>query len=241
LHISLKAEELYRISGFPITNSLLLTVIIAAFLIAWSYWFKKKLEFVPKGLQNLLEAALESMLELMDAVLGNRKKSEQYLPLVATIFSFVLLANWSGLIPGLNALTIEKEDGATYIFRAPSSDLNFTLALAIVTVFAVNLLAIASLGAKVHLAKFLNFRSPIGFFVGAIEFISEIAKMISFSFRLFGNIFAGEVLLVIVAFLVPYLIPLPFILLEIFVGFIQAFIFAMLTLVFIGIATAEQH
>ena len=104
----------------------------------------------------------------------------------------------------------------------------------------MNLLAIIAIGARAHVSKFLNFKSPIDFFVGLLELISEFAKMVSFSFRLYGNIFAGEVLLVIVGFLVPYLAPLPFLFLEIFVGFIQAFVFAMLTLVFVAVATAEH-
>jgi len=110
-----------------------------------------------------------------------------------------------------------------------------------VAVVAVNLFAIFALGPKVHISKFFNFKSPIGFFVGILELISEFAKIVSFSFRLYGNVFAGEVLLVIVAFLIPYVAPLPFLFLEVFVGFIQAFVFAMLTLVFVAVATVEHE
>ncbi len=125
-------------------------------------------------------------------------------------------------------------------FRSSASDLNFTLALAIVAVVLVHILGVAAIGAGKHISKFFTLKSPLDFFVGILEFISEIAKMISFSFRLFGNVFAGEVLLVITAFLVPYLVPVPFLALEIFVGFIQALVFAMLTTVFISIAVSNH-
>ena len=115
-----------------------------------------------------------------------------------------------------------------------------TLALALIAVTLSHFFGVASLGALRHAGKFFNFRNPIGFFVGILEFISEFAKIVSFSFRLFGNVFAGEVLLVIITFLVPYLAPVPFYGLEIFVGFIQALIFAVLTTMFLVVAT-EHH
>jgi F-type H+-transporting ATPase subunit a len=177
----------------------------------------------------------------MESVLGSRRHAEKYLPLVATIFLFILFSNWLGLLPGVGSFIIHEDGGRVPLLRSPASDLNFTLALAITAVLAVNVLGVAALGAAKHGKKFFNFSNPIAFFVGILELISEFARMISFSFRLFGNVFAGEVLLVIMAFLVPYLIPLPFLFLELFVGFIQAFIFAMLTLVFTAAAVAEGH
>ncbi|RME59272.1 ATP synthase F0 subunit A, partial [Candidatus Parcubacteria bacterium] len=201
---------------------------------------KRKLALIPTALQNLTEVLIETILTTMESVLGSRKLAERYLPLIATIFFSVLFSNWVGLLPGMGTILIQHGEEVVPLFRAPSSDLNFTLAVAIVSVVATNLFAILSLGAKSHLGKFFNFKSPVGFFIGILEFVSEVAKIVSFSFRLFGNIFAGEVLLVIVAFLIPYLAPLPFLLLEIFVGFIQAFVFAMLSLVFIAIATADH-
>lgn len=125
------------------------------------------------------------------------------------------------------------------LFRAGTADLNTTIALALLSVFATQVFGIQfqSLG---YFKKFINFSSPIMFFVGILEIISEMAKIISFAFRLFGNIFAGEVLLVVIAFLVPILVPMPFYGLEIFVGFIQALVFAMLSLVFFNMAT-EGH
>lgn len=240
VHISLKAEPLLESVVFPFTNSLLLGLIVAGLLLVSGLVLKKRLALVPSSGQNITEIALEGLLDLMDSVLGERRKSEKYLPLVATIFIMVMTANWLGLFPGVGSIGIQGDHGFIPFFRAPSADLNFTLAIAIISVFATHILAIRELGILSHGKKFFNFSSPILFFVGILELVSEFAKIVSFSFRLFGNVFAGEVLLIIIAFLAPYLAPVPFLFLEIFVGFIQAFVFAMLTLVFLAIATADH-
>lgn len=239
-HISLRAEEIFNIWGLPVTNTLIVSTTAVFLLFLLALVLKRRLALVPGSMQNMAEVVTEGMLGIMDSVLIERKKSEKYLPLVATIFLFIVTSNWLGLLPGVGSLGLYEEHGFSPLFRSPASDLNFTLAIAIVTVITINLLGIIAIGTGRHISKFFNFTHPVKFFIGILEFISEIAKIISFSFRLFGNVFAGEVLLVIIAFLVPIFVPLPFLFLEIFVGFIQAFIFAMLALVFIAIATAEQ-
>ncbi|MDP2598306.1 MAG: F0F1 ATP synthase subunit A [Candidatus Liptonbacteria bacterium] len=239
--ISLRAEEIFHIGNFPITNSLLLSAITLIFLSALAFMLRRKLSLVPAGMQNIAEVAIDGAMGLMDSVLGNRKTSEKYLPLVFTIFLFVLFSNWLGLMPGVGSLMIRHGDGYAPLLRSPASDLNFTLSLALIAVTLVNALGIAAIGFKKRASVFFNFKGPIDFFIGILELISEFAKIISFSFRLFGNVFAGEVLLAIMAFLVPYLVPLPFMFLEIFVGFVQAFIFGMLTLVFVAMAVSESH
>lgn len=240
-HISLKAEPLFHIGGFSVTNSFFVAVSVALLLALAAVAFHKRLKLVPGKIQSVIEIAFEGTIDLMEQVLGSTSKAEKYLPLVATIFFFILFSNWLGLVPGVGSIGIAEHGAIVPLLRPPGADLNFTLAIAIVAVVAVNLFAILALGARIHISKFLNFKSPIGFFVGILELISEFAKMVSFSFRLYGNIFAGEVLLVIVAFLVPYIAPLPFLFLEVFVGFIQAFVFAMLTLVFVAVATVEHE
>jgi F-type H+-transporting ATPase subunit a len=242
--ISLKAEPLFHLGSFAVTNSIVLAVLTLCLLSIIGIIFKGKVKLIPGKFQNAVEMIVEGFLKLMDSVLYDREKSERYLPLVATIFFFVMISNWMGLLPGVGSIKIAiHEEGEVMmapIFRAPAADLNFTIALAIIAVMGVNILGVLAIGFKKHFGKFFTLKNPIYTFVGLLEFISEFAKMVSFSFRLFGNVFAGEVLLIIVGFLVPYVIPLPFIFLEIFVGFIQAFIFAMLTLVFIAGATAEE-
>ncbi len=241
IHISLGAEEIFRLGNFPVTNTLLLSTIAVLILAIIAILSRRRLALVPNGLQNLIEFIIESVLQMMDSVLGERRKSEKYLPIVGTIFVFIVFSNWLGLMPGIGSIGLREGSQFKPLFRSPASDLNFTMGVAIVTVLAINILGAKALGWRPHLSKFFNFGSPVGFFVGILELISEFAKVISFSFRLFGNVFAGEVLLTITAFLVPYVVPLPFLFLEIFVGFIQALIFSMLALVFTATAISEPE
>jgi len=241
MQISLRAEEIFHIGNFPVTNSVLLAFVALIVFGVFALILKRKLNIIPGGVQNVIEVIVDGALGLMDSVLGDRRKSEKYLPIVFTVFLFILCSNWLGLLPGVGSLTVRSPDGTVPLLRSPAADLNFTLALALIAVTFANALGIAAVGFGGRLKTFFNFKDPIAFFVGILELISEFAKIISFSFRLFGNVFAGEVLLTIMAFLLPYLAPLPFMFLEIFVGFIQAFIFGMLTLVFISMAVSEGH
>jgi len=236
LQISLRAEEIFHIGSWPVTNSVLLSTIVLVVLLVFAYVLRSNLSMVPGALQNAFEILLEGALGLMDSVLGDRRTSERYLPLVFTIFLFILFSNWFGLIPGVGSIVVRQGTDSVPLLRSPASDLNFTLALALIAVTLVNLLGASAIGLKKRLSVFFNFKGPVDFFIGIVELVSEFGRIISFSFRLFGNVFAGEVLLAIMAFLVPYLVPLPFMFFELFVGFIQAFIFSMLTMVFIAMA-----
>lgn len=235
--ISIRAEELFRIGpsvgGFVVTNSIFMGAVTALVLIIFAIVLRTSLRQVPGRLQGFVESFMDVALDLMDGILGSRQASVRYLPIVASIFLFVLTSNWLGLLP-LSHIMI----GHAPVLRAATADLNFTIALAVISVLAVNILGAVAIGMRGHLSRFFvnPVKNPIGAFVGLLEFISEFVKIISFSFRLFGNIFAGEVLLTIVAFLVPYGVPLPFLFLEVFVGLVQALIFSMLTLVFLGMS-----
>lgn len=236
--ISIKAEEIFHIGTFAVTNSIFLGALTALLLLGVGMLIRRGLSPVPGKIQSFFEVFLELALDTMDSVLGSREASLRYLPVIGTVFLFILTSNWLGLLP-LSHISLQHAP----LFRAPTADLNFTIAMAIISVLAVNIFGVAAIGLRSHLHKFFNFSSPVMFFVGILEFISEFVKIVSFSFRLFGNIFAGEVLLMIVAFIVPYGVPLPFLFLEVFVGLIQALIFSMLTLVFLGMATVshEEH
>lgn len=238
LAISLRAEPLFYIGSFAVTNALALSLLVFVILVALAASLRNRIKMVPGTIQNVAEIVVEGALGIMDTVLGDRRKSEKYFPLVFTIFIFILCSNWFGLLPGVGSLVLTNPDGTVPLFRSPASDLNFTLALALIAITFVNIASSRAIGLRQRAKAFLNFKGPIDFFVGILEIVSEFAKIISLSFRLFGNVFAGEVLLAIMAFLVPYVIPLPFLFLEIFVGTIQAFIFAMLTTVFVGMALA---
>ncbi len=246
--ISLVPETIMEIGEFPITNTFLMTVVVSVGIIIGSFIFSKRQKLVPRGFQNVAEYVLESLLGLVDGVTGNRKQSRRFFPIVATIFIFVIFSNWIGLLPGMGTVGVEQihhgEEILVSFIRSPSADLNMTAAIAIFAVIAAQVMGIAAIGMRKYAGKFFvsPFKKPyfIGTFVGLLEIISEFAKMISFSFRLFGNIFAGEVLLLVMLALVPLFVPLPFLFLEVFVGFIQALVFAMLTLVFFKMA-AEAH
>jgi F-type H+-transporting ATPase subunit a len=186
---------------------------------------------------------VNSIYSLFYSVLGD--KTNVFFPLLFTFFFYILLENWFGLLPGVGSLLIKVKEGSEEVFvpllRGNNADLNTTLALAIISVVSIQFFSIKFLGIKKYLHKFFNFSDPIMFFVGILDILSEFSKVLSFAFRLFGNIFAGEVLLTIVAFLVPVLASFPFIGLEIFVGFVQALVFSMLTAVFISNAVVEHH
>ena len=249
MDISLAAESIFHIGNFPVTNTLLIALAIGALFFVASLFLKKKLRMVPGGFQNLIEYIFEALLDLIDSVTQNKEETKKFFPIVASIFLFVIASNWIELAPGLGTVGINEVHGGKTVLipflRSSSADLNVTLALAIVSVFSIQFMGIAAIGAAKYAKKF--FVSPlhkpymIGTFVGLLELLGEIAKIISFSFRLFGNIFAGEVLLLVMLNFVPYIVPIPFLMLELFVGFIQALVFSMLTLVFLKIAVTEAH
>lgn len=188
---------------------------------------------------NLMEAVSEAVLGLIEQVTHDRKKSLNFFPFLMTIFLFILINNWLGLLPGVGSITLLTEEGRVPLFRGANADLNTTLALAVISVVMTQIYAARELGVVKHLKKYFS-ANPIMTFVGMLELVGELSKMVSFSFRLFGNIFAGEVLLAVIAFLMPIVAPLPFFGLELFVGFVQALVFTMLTLVFLTIATSDH-
>ncbi|OGG13014.1 ATP synthase F0 subunit A [Candidatus Gottesmanbacteria bacterium RIFCSPHIGHO2_01_FULL_39_10] len=243
LHISISAEKVFTIfDKIPITNSILTTWLVMAFLFIFSLFATRKLSLVPGHIQSLAEIIVEGLYGLYESVIGDKIKT--YFPLLATLFIFIMFLNWAGLLPGVGTIGLEKIDGEHKefipLFRSGSADLNMTIALALIAFLVIQFTGIKNLGLS-YFKKFLNFTNPINFFVGILELLSEFSKIISFAFRLFGNIFAGEVLLTVIAFLIPLIAPLPFLGLELFVGFIQALVFSMLTAAFISLAVAEAH
>lgn len=241
IHISFQPEILGTIFGMPISNSLLLSVITTSILMIGGFLIVRSLKTIPEKTQSVVELIIEGILDFMNQILQNKEQAKKFFPLVASIFLFILFNNWIGILPGIGSLGFfEYEHGEKIfvpLFRSANSDLNTTLMLGLIAVAATQFYGIKKLGVLTHLSKFFVFtKGPIYFFVGLLELVSEFAKVISFSFRLFGNIFAGEVLLVIIMTLVPVLIPFPFLFLELFVGFIQALVFAVLTLIFLKVA-----
>jgi F-type H+-transporting ATPase subunit a len=245
MEISLVAEPIFKIAGFTVTNSLLASYSLTLILIIFILFFRRQpLQKVPGGrsLQNVVEFIIETLYNTFEKVTAEQTK--KLFPLAATYFLFIILSNWLGLLPGFGSIgiweTLNNQKILVPILRGPTADLNTTLALALISVFSIQYFGLKNLGLR-YLKKFFNFSSPIMSFVGALDLLSEFSKILSFSFRLFGNIFAGEVLLAVIAFLIPVLAPMPFLGLELFVGLIQAFVFTMLSLVFLKVAISQEH
>jgi F-type H+-transporting ATPase subunit a len=209
-------------------------------LTLFSFAATRNLKIVPGRLQSFAEIIVGGLHSLFQSILHD--KTAVFFPVLATIFLFIINLNWIGLFPGVGTIGLEKIEAGhkafVPIFRAGTADLNTTLALSLIVVTLIQYTGFASLG-RGYLKKFFDISNPINFYVGILELISEFSKIISFAFRLFGNIFAGEVLLTVIAFLMPVFAPLPFIGLELFVGFIQALVFSMLTTVFLAVASTK--
>lgn len=249
MEISIAAEKLFSFGTFTVTNSFFVALFLSGLLSGAVFLFLRRLEEIPRGFQNIVEMLFESLLSFIESVTGNHEEAKKMFPLIATIFLFVILSNWMGLLPGMGTVGLSHGSGehATIIpfIRSASADLNLTLALSFIVVFSVQFAGIAALGLRGYASKFFvaPWEKPygVGTVVGLLEVISEVSKVLSFSFRLFGNIFAGEVLLTVMLHLVPYFVPLPFLAMEVFVGFIQALVFSMLAIVFLKMATVPHE
>lgn len=243
LSIHLAPAVLFHVLGFPITNTLLNAWLAMAVLLVIAVVVRVQLKKIPGKFQIIFESLIGYVLSYMKEVLGDDRRAKQFFPLIMTIFLFILAINWVSLLPGLEGIlyTAAEGHGSTQLFHAATADLNVTIALALIAFVAIEFAGIAALGIFKYGGKFINFSSPLNFLIGVIELMSELARLISFSFRLFGNIFAGKTLLLVVAFFVPFVLPVPLMAFEVFVGFIQAFVFAILTLFFIRVATEKPH
>jgi len=257
------AEPILTIGSFKVTNSLFSSVLVTIFLVVIFILVKSKIKKIPKGIQNFVEMILDFGLSFTDSITQDRKTSEKLLPVVLALFLFILLNNWFGLLPVIGTVGFYEMHAGhnTFIpfFRGGTADLNMTLALALFAVIFSHVIGVFTIGAWKHFNKFINietlleipkkfkkdknviFINPVKFFVGFMEIIGEIAKVMSLSLRLFGNIFAGEVLLASMAMIFAIFLPIPFFFLEVLVGMVQAAVFSILTLVFLSMSTAEAH
>ncbi len=314
--ILLPAEEIFSVAGFPVTNTLITTLIADITLLVIAFVVGRNLKEIPTGFQNLIEWFLEIFYRMTEDIAG-KVNARRWFPVFMSIMMFLMVANWWELIPGFDSIGViepievatahtngtvrtgyklgtflgipslikeqvnlddeqvqeilaeheaaaeggeaaaESESSAggiheskygAYVlkplFRAAATDLNVPLALALISVILTQAEGMRVLGLKYWRKFFLptiTGMKPVDAFVGILELISEFAKIISFSFRLFGNVFAGQVLLFVMPFLIPYFIPLPFYGLELFVGFMQAFVFAILTLIFLSSAVVSHE
>ena len=179
MHISLAPEHIFKIFGIPVTNTLLMSWVVMAILILISIFATRRLKLIPKGLQNFLESIVEAILDFITQITGDRKQAEKFFPLVTTIFIFILLSNWLGLVPGVGTIgffeishTVEGARLFVPFFRSTNSDLNMTLALAIVSVIATQIFGIITIGFFKHVGKYISFKNPGLTFAGILEGIA---------------------------------------------------------------------
>ena len=257
----LAAEVLFHLGPLPVTNSLVNTCVATLGIGLFAFFFSRRVQVLPGKLQLVAEQILEQLLGYFDKVTNERALSRKFLPFVGTLFFFILLSNWLGLLPGTGSIGFWEMQGTERefipLFRPANSDLNLTLALAVLTVVSSHVVGIFSVGFFTHLNRFIQLggiwqalkaKKLVGlltafveFIVGLIELMTEFANKASLSLRLFGNIFAGEVLTTVIASLFAFAAPLPFIGLELIVGVVQATVFAMLALVYLTLFSRMPH
>lgn len=290
-------------TNVPITNTFLATLVADAIILLMGFYMWRKIKsgnMVPSGLYNLLESIYQFLWDTTESTAG-RKNGKKFFPIIATIFTIVLVSSWMELIPGVDSIGVlesphvesiqgyeahelgdtgiywldganpyegadegheeeaaaEEDHGSAEVcttnctvtpyLRAAPTDLNFTLALSLIAVFMTQFFGFAALKFG-YMTKFLNFKALVtvpvmgamDFAVGFLELISEFVKVVSFMFRLFGNIFAGQLLLFILGSMVSFIIPTALYLFELFVGIIQAYVFYILTLIFMSQATVAH-
>ena len=260
-HPELPAEEVFQLFGFPIRNSVIAAWLTIIVLVGLSYLVTHRMKLIPRRLQMAFEFLVGWVYNLCLSVAGE-ERGRRFFPVVSTIFLFVAFNAWLALLPGFGSITVHTAHGEVHLLRAANTDINMPLALALVSFFFVEYFGLRTLGIR-YLGKFVNvgqffgslgqiargkvraglsglITGLINIFVGFLEALSELVRIVSFTFRLFGNMTAGEILMLVAAFLVPWLFALPFYGLELLVGFVQALIFAGLTLVFLTLATSAH-
>jgi F-type H+-transporting ATPase subunit a len=264
-HVELPAEGVFHISSFTVTNTIIASWLTIIVLVALFYAATRKMKLIPGGLQNFAEYILEVMLNFVEGVAGE-KHSRTVFPVVATIFLYVLMNAYLALLPFFGTIGFHETSGAFVpLFRAANTDVNVPLSIALVSfVFVEFLVGLRSLGFLRYLNFFFNvgqlrdgFKSlfkgkikpaisgimfgVVNLFIGFLEVISHFMRIVSFTFRLFGNMTAGEILLLLVTFLVPLVVSMGVYGLELLVGVLQALIFAGLTLVFAVLAMSPHE
>ncbi len=242
LHITLSSERLFTVWGFPITNTIITAWAVMLILFIVALLVRRNMQMIPGKFQNAIEMGYLWIYGYVEQGFGDKRLTERYFPLIATIFVFIFLSNMFDFLPIFGTLTLNREGESLPLFHAVNADLNSTLALAIISFLVIELSGILTLGVLKYGSKFVNFSGgAMMFIVGLLELIGNLARLISFSFRLFGAIFAGEVLLLVIGSFVPYGVSVPLMAFEMFIGLLQAAIFAILTLAFIKIAVSEPH
>jgi len=233
-HISLSADKIIQIgNNFYLTNTVLATwitmaVVIFVALLASFY--------LRRGANNYLLAGAKIFInffyDFINGVTRSPVLTWLILPLIGTLFIYITTANWLGLVPGfVGSFVIRTKEGALPIFKSINADVNTTFSMAVVSIIALKVISYKFSSVKDYLRVGVN--KGLHLILTFFEDLSELTRLVSLSFRLMGNIFAGEVLLMILAFVFPYFIPIPFMFLEFFIGLFQAFVFSVIVLIYV--------
>jgi len=266
---NIQPDVIFTPFGFPITNTLFCTWITIILLVIILYFGTRKRDIIPSGFQNFVEWGVETFQNLVVGVVG-KEKAKKFFPLVGTFFFFILFANLLDVLPGIDTIgwvnnsavqAAHLSPPSSFLlfgsytsmivpwFRPPTSDLNLTFSMALISVVVTQVFGFITLGAGEHLGKYFKFKElfthgfqgPIEFFVGIVELVTELSRLLSFAFRLFGNLFAGSAVLAVFAYLLPAIGDVVFIPFELFVSVVQALVFSLLTLVFLEMATTSHE
>ncbi len=263
-HVVLPAETVLHVGHFPVTNTLIASWLTMVVLVGASFLATRKMKLIPGRAQAMVEVVVEGLLNFVESVVG-KHHARMILPGVATIFIYVITNAYMGLLPFFGTIGIhEHEGGLVSIFRAANTDINLPLSIAISSFVLAESWGMRAIGTVHYVSEFINVKqlgqglkelfmgrlrtAPmnilfgfISLFVGVLEIFSHLTRMLSFTFRLFGNMTAGEILIAVSCFLVPMVFPMPFYGLELLIGMIQALIFSGLTLVFGTIAVSPHE
>jgi F-type H+-transporting ATPase subunit a len=243
MDISLAPKTLFTIAGFDVTNSFFVTVMISFLLIVLFWLATRKPKSVPKGIQFWAEVIIMEGYKFIRDIAGSEEKAKKMFPFIMTMFLVFLFANFLPFIPGISAITYNDVP----IHRTATSDYTLAFSLAILSIIIVQIITLITGGFWVYFTKFFTFKGEnvgmrfINAFLGIMDIISELAKIVSLSFRLFGNMFAAEILAAVIIGLVPYILPVPFALLGVLTALIQAAVFSILVLIFMSMAVVEKE
>ncbi len=258
LNISLSPEVIFNIGWFPVTNSFIWLLALSLFLMIATIIIGGRLKMVPGGIQNLIELIIEGAYSFTESIIGTKKKARRIFPLIFTMFLLIVFANLATFIPGQAAVSVARENGTVPLFRAIMADYGLVFVMTMITIILIQIVAIAVSGPFGYIGRFINLsgikkffkgaakgefkfgvlaQGFLDFFLGIMDIVGEVAKIISLSFRLFGNMFAGEVLGAVILFLAPFFVPLPFLFLGLLTAIVQAFVFVVLTLIFVSMAS----
>lgn len=243
IHVAISAERLGDFAGIPLTNTLVTSWIAVLILLAVALVAGRRIALVPGKFQTLLEMLFGGIHDYVAETLESKTMARRFFPLLMTIFLFISIANILEFLPGVGSIVFTNSHGEIVpLLRGANTDLNTPLTLALISFFVIEVTGIAALGFWKYGKKFVvnPLRDFVGFFVGIIELIGELVRVISLSFRLFGNILAGAIIISVATYFAPYFGPVPLMMFEIFIGFLQAAIFALLTLFFIKLAVTDH-